>query len=79
MSLHEKATKTKKIFPDAKKGQSRMEDNRYAGMTVNKAKQQQRRERIIGNIVANAERNRSFGMEVSPEQQWVLSNRALFL
>ena len=71
--------KQKEIFPKVKKGQTRMEDNRYAGMTVNKAKQQQRRELIVDNMVANAERNRSFGMEISPEQQWVLSNKNLFL
>jgi len=76
MSLEGRA---KDVFPSAKKPESRHQDSRYAGKTVNKARQQQKRELVVGNIVRNAERTRAMGMEISPEQEWVMNNRALFL
>lgn len=75
MSLREK----KEPFPDARKQDSKYEDDRYGGKTVNKARQEQKRELVLGNMVRNAERNRSFGMAISPEEEWVLNNKNLFL
>lgn len=75
MSLKEK----KELFPGAEKPDSKFEDNRFAGKTVNKAMAQQKREMVLNNMIKNAERNKSFGMVVSPEEEWVLHNRALFL
>jgi hypothetical protein len=78
MSLREKPG-TKEVFPDSKRGDSRLQDNRYAGSTPNKVRQEQKRLLVINNIVRNAEQTRKMGMEVSPEQDWVLSNKQLFL
>ena len=76
MSLKERK---KEMFPEAKKAESKYEDNRYSGMTVNKARQSQRRELVISGLVKNAKIKKSMGMELSPEEAWVLHNSELFL
>lgn len=72
-------SKKKEIFPEAKRVESRYEDNRYAGKTVNKVRQQQRKDLIINSIMKNAKTKQKMGMELSPEEQWILQNRELFL
>ncbi len=69
----------KEIFPGIKKSESKYEDNKYSGKTVNKAMQEQKRNMVLGNIIRTAERNRNFGMAISPEEQWILNNKDLFL
>lgn len=75
MSLKEK----KEIFPDASKPESKFEDERYGGKTVNKAMQQQKRELVLNQMINNANRNKGLGFPVSPEEEWLLNNKGLFL
>ena len=75
MSLKEK----KEIFPDANKPQSKYEDERFGGMTVNKARQQQKRELVLNNMIRNGEGKKAMGMVVTPEEEWLMNNRHLFL
>jgi hypothetical protein len=62
-----------------KKGRQPAEDNRFAGETINKARQQQRRAYVLGHIMQRAKAKKDMGMSLFPEEQWVLSNRSLFL
>jgi len=49
-----------------------------SNLTVNKARQERRKEMIISNMINNARLKRRFGMELTPEEQWVLDNKDLF-
>lgn len=49
-----------------------------SNITVNKARQERKREMIIQNMIRQARMKRQFGMELTPEEQWVLDNKDLF-
>jgi hypothetical protein len=76
MSLKEKA---KEIFPGVAKEDSKFEDDRFSGKTVGKARQQQKRELVLNQMINNANRNKGLGFPVSPEEEWLLNNKGLFL
>lgn len=77
MSLRER-TKDK-MFDDRKKGTSKYDDPRFAGKTVNKVRQQQRREHVLRAITRRAQGKKRWGMSLFPEEEWVLANKNLFL
>jgi len=74
MSLPEKKDK---MFEGKKS--SKYEDPRFAGRKVNKIRQQQRREYVLRNMMRRAQGKKDMGMSLFPEEEWVLSNRNLFL
>lgn len=75
MSLTEK---TKEKMGEGKRP-ARYEDPRFSGKKVNKARQEQRRIYVLNNMVRRANSKREMGMSLYPEEEWVLTNRNLFL
>lgn len=75
MSLTEKA---KEKMLEGKKP-SKYVDPRFAGKRVNKARQQQRREYVLNNMMRRAQGKKDMGMSLYPEEEWVLTNKGLFL
>lgn len=58
---------------------SRYQDPKFAGKTVNKARAQQRREYVVNSMVRRAQGKKDMGMNLQPEEQWILGNKGLFL
>jgi len=75
MSLTEKA---KEKMLEGKKPVKYV-DPRFAGKRVNKARQQQRREYVLNNMMRRAQSKKDMGMSLYPEEEWVLGNKGLFL
>ncbi len=76
MSLPPK--KKDKVFEEKKKP-GKYEDPRFTGKTVNKVRQQQRREYVLSTMIKRAKGKKSMGMDLFPEEEWVLNNKKLFL
>ena len=66
------------MFPEAGKPGSKYEDERYGGMTVGAARKMQEKQYRSKLLIMQAENKKSYGMELSPQEQFVLDNRDLF-
>jgi len=67
----------KNPFPDAGKPESRFEDNRFGGKTVASARKDQQKNYRVKMMIQQAERAKSFGMDLDPSQQFILDNKDL--
>lgn len=67
----------KDTFPDAGKPGSKYEDNKYAGMTVGKARKEQESLYRIKMMVNQAQQKKNIGMELTEQERFILSNREL--
>lgn len=73
MTMKEK----KDPFPDAGKPGSKYEDDRYGGMTVGKARREQQTMYRVKMMLTQAKQKKDIGMNLTPEESFVLSNREL--
>ena len=64
---------------DKSEKESVYEDNRFSGKTVNKARQKQKRESVIGARVSLAEQKRTMGFPLDPQEQFLMDNREILL
>jgi hypothetical protein len=64
-------------FPDAGRPGSKYEDERFGGMTVAGARKKQEKDYRVKWMVKNARQKKQLGMQLAPEEQFVLDNSDL--